>query len=747
MGEKNYNEAIDDAVWILGKEMVVLSLRNHLLLFNRPVIRRYFFRMLVSYLLVVLLASSILFPIMGAMRTKMLEERLATERNDSIAAIAVLSQQLETISNTALYLSSQKGFDRLSIIQGPISTSNYLHLTYARDFLNSIRRSNSLIDDIIVSFFDNEIVVTSNYAFDDRKDFEAFYPSESLRQAMNSFSPGFVFHWRSFSHPEFSLYQMLDAQDHQVIPFCVPLTTKGAYPMNLLGCVVVLLNRNQVADLLFSSSVQADGHYALLDQNGLQIIGNQPSNLTMPNHTYFDVTDSLFSLRVGLPEAAFQQYAQPMLSLVMRYTLFGLLLGIAAAFYSSIRATRPMQKVLEQLGGVDSLAQNKTAYQLILQSIDDMLQNINRLTDVSKIMAETQLSRRLDRLISGCDCEMEDLALIPAQGVLCYAQSIPFQDDAANSITLLNDYIRRVLPEKWIFHSLTGNNFLILIPCADEPQRKEAAHQLRMIFSETSGLFSISLSGIVSTRFERPDEISAAFENAKLLHYTMQDKMDDAVWLMETSPQGNGAFSMANQTELFHLLVAGKCDQACQKIETFFLEYQELGMEQIYYSLRMVLLMAMEQQNTYISLRQYRANVTPGENIDELLSAARQICLSVNQGKRSHNERLKEKILACIDQEFTDSELYNASLAERCGISEKYLCNFIKEQTGRTVTDLIQSKRVEFAYDLLLHSAKPINDIWQLSGFSSYNTFYKIIKRVYGLSPIELRANQEKQNT
>ena len=98
------------------------------------------------------------------------------------------------------------------------------------------------------------------------------------------------------------------------------------------------------------------------------------------------------------------------------------------------------------------------------------------------------------------------------------------------------------------------------------------------------------------------------------------------------------------------------------------------------------------------------------------------------------------QILAYIDAHFSDAGLYHATLAQAIGISEKYLSNFVKEQTGRTVSDLLQTRRLESARDLLLRTTKPVNDIWLSCGFASHNTFYKAFKRAYGLSPSELRA-------
>lgn len=732
--------------------------RNTMLLINRPVMRRFFLRTLASYLLVVLASTLALFPVFWYVRGMVQDVRIEGELDDSAAAMENLTAQLQTIQNTFLYLSGQKGFDRVSLIQGEVAPRDYIAMNNARAFLSSIKGANSLIEDIIVAFDKNDVVLTSQYVFDSRASFSSFYDVGGLAEALSSFTGqrGGARHFRFLTQATLDLPSM--AGEIQVIPFCMPLSTMLT-PVTSYGNIIVLLNHEQIASLLFSPSVRESGRYEITDAAGNHLAGvhflggaaapGAYERMAIDGTAYasFHVEGELLHANIGIPTASFSAYANPVLLIMLRYTLIGMLAGLLFSLHSAERATRPVRKILAQLDKSGAaLDHDKSAHQLILRSIDDMLEKNDRLSAISQAVHDERLGRQIDHLITGCVGEVVHDEQIPPHSVLCYALCHGGTGVAAGpSVSmLLTDYVKRLLPADWIVHPLTSEGFIVLAPCEGEEERTAFAKALADAFLQAGKLFGTALCGAVGPLCRRTDEISHAFESAKLLYYTRRHEGDGPLWLV---PQGRGtnmALTIPGQTELYHLLLSGKYEDVDKRIRMAFLDSggENAGMEQIFYTIRLVLIMAMQQQNASFHLRRYHPSATPEENIGMLLSAARSLCDITNTGKRSHNGQLLERILSYIESHFSDSELCNAAIADHVGISEKYLCSFVKEQTGRTVSDLLQSKRVGYAHSLLVSSPKPINDIWQMAGFSSHNTFYKTIRRVYGLSPSELRASR-----
>jgi AraC-like DNA-binding protein len=80
-----------------------------------------------------------------------------------------------------------------------------------------------------------------------------------------------------------------------------------------------------------------------------------------------------------------------------------------------------------------------------------------------------------------------------------------------------------------------------------------------------------------------------------------------------------------------------------------------------------------------------------------------------------------------------------ASLGERVGMSRATLVRRFQDIVGVAPMAYIQDWRIMKAYNLVLHSAMPLENIAQLCGFASGRTLSRTFKRHYGQTPNELR--------
>jgi AraC-like DNA-binding protein len=127
---------------------------------------------------------------------------------------------------------------------------------------------------------------------------------------------------------------------------------------------------------------------------------------------------------------------------------------------------------------------------------------------------------------------------------------------------------------------------------------------------------------------------------------------------------------------------------------------------------------------------------------------ARKLLLEVaeatNCRKQSHNSTLAQQIVHYVHQYFADPNLTRTSIADKFGISEPYLSQFFKEQTGETLGTYIQGLRMKQARKLLADPKTPVKDVYQNVGYSAYTTFARAFKRVYGISATNYRESLER---
>lgn len=101
---------------------------------------------------------------------------------------------------------------------------------------------------------------------------------------------------------------------------------------------------------------------------------------------------------------------------------------------------------------------------------------------------------------------------------------------------------------------------------------------------------------------------------------------------------------------------------------------------------------------------------------------------------------LVRKVLTQIDSDLT-SDLSLRNQAEKLNINSSYLSTLFKKETGATLTEYVNRKRVEHAIFLLNTTNLQIQTIAQSCGIPDVNYFTKIFKKHIGITPKDYRDN------
>ena len=103
------------------------------------------------------------------------------------------------------------------------------------------------------------------------------------------------------------------------------------------------------------------------------------------------------------------------------------------------------------------------------------------------------------------------------------------------------------------------------------------------------------------------------------------------------------------------------------------------------------------------------------------------------------NVRTVNNIMQIIEKDFTDPNMCAEYIADKLHFSAKYIYKLIRDNTGQTVGDIIEKTRLKFSLDFLTSTDKTNDEIAQICGFVSLNTFYRAFRKVYGVTPGEYR--------
>ena len=123
---------------------------------------------------------------------------------------------------------------------------------------------------------------------------------------------------------------------------------------------------------------------------------------------------------------------------------------------------------------------------------------------------------------------------------------------------------------------------------------------------------------------------------------------------------------------------------------------------------------------------------------DLFFSIARKYSRLVQKHSQKNYSLLVQKVITCIDTDIT-ADLSLKTQAKLLNVNPSYLSSLFKKETGVTLTDYVNKKRVERAKQLLKAGNTQIQTVAQNCGILDVNYFTKIFKKYEGITPKEYR--------
>lgn len=117
---------------------------------------------------------------------------------------------------------------------------------------------------------------------------------------------------------------------------------------------------------------------------------------------------------------------------------------------------------------------------------------------------------------------------------------------------------------------------------------------------------------------------------------------------------------------------------------------------------------------------------------------ANKYCALVNDLTLNSLSPIVRQAVTLIDSDLT-ADLKLNSIAYKVGVNPSYLSSIFKKETGKTVTDFVNSRRIEQAVFLLGATQMPIATVGQHCGINDNNYFTRIFKKYTGKTPAEWR--------
>ena len=137
------------------------------------------------------------------------------------------------------------------------------------------------------------------------------------------------------------------------------------------------------------------------------------------------------------------------------------------------------------------------------------------------------------------------------------------------------------------------------------------------------------------------------------------------------------------------------------------------------------------------------------EKVSEISSIMQEMfrsyCRLVRKHRLNGYSLTVQKIILTIDADLS-ANLTSSSLAKKHGISLGYLSSAFRRETGKTVSEYIAERRIEYAKYLLSSTRLQVQSVALHTGIMDVQYFSKIFKKHVGQTPSEYRNNLKNGN-
>lgn len=219
----------------------------------------------------------------------------------------------------------------------------------------------------------------------------------------------------------------------------------------------------------------------------------------------------------------------------------------------------------------------------------------------------------------------------------------------------------------------------------------------------------------------------------------------------DNQDQSTIIFSRELADKLQQYLCLGNLPGALQKLEELKLilkdgTYQDFIQNVRIFSYRLMhFIKDRDQPEIQKVLQNIRTFPEHLETLDNFAVLFKSIIESIEKGIDSSGSKGREyypQIDQLVRSQYKDANCCVQSIASDLGLSPNYIRQIYKNSTDHSLSDDLVLFRVEEACRLLNETNDPVKELYQLAGFTNYNSFFTSFKRIKGITPAAFRRNR-----
>ncbi|WP_123041141.1 response regulator transcription factor [Cohnella candidum] len=109
------------------------------------------------------------------------------------------------------------------------------------------------------------------------------------------------------------------------------------------------------------------------------------------------------------------------------------------------------------------------------------------------------------------------------------------------------------------------------------------------------------------------------------------------------------------------------------------------------------------------------------------------------------NLSVVDKAKRFIAEQIGQQELSREDIASHVFLNPDYLTRIFKKETGMSLSDYLQQRRIDYAKELLAGTGQSVSDVAVASGYSNLSYFSTIFKKATGMNPVDYRKRAQQR--
>ncbi len=739
---------------------------------------KYFFKYLGSFLVILLSCAYIAY-----LSSEIVEDQIM-EKNEMKfrEGINEIDQNLSKMYLLTENLRQDSHIRYLINTKGAIPKDKYLEIRNASKILSE----NSLIYTFPVYFFmlfrDNDIYVSSSQS---SALFSEYYGAFLVAEEENVLKAS-EFKQKLFEGNGVYTFKTVDKiifnynYKTYTLNNAILCTIKGNTILknSATHAMTFVLSPDQLVNMLLTDESREKGFLQIVDSNGHVLLqyGNSAGALQKREERElveyngekyklltYTASEAGWNVSIGFPYSIVKEQVKDIVDVVLIYVFAGFLLVIGLAYYFSSRQYSGVKKLFVTISdGGDPLGQGKDEYDILNHSLNSITENKNKYKAQMELLDQQNQALLLENLIvRGINTEKEGEEFkryftrpIEYFCVTLMKMKVKKPEDHQIALICIMEYFKECYPNDFanVHSGISDELFLFSL----SPKDASNVNNIKSLFENIINalmmdmdiIFNIGISAIGTDI----SNVNACYHQALQVTHAFYSEFANSVetYTVNINQAKDNIVGMDFLTKLSNLILSGEKNELHQQFSRVISNYQkmplqyEIQKEQIFFAIRNVIyhscLQIISEPQEQIKLPDYY-NESMERLFQRLEQSSFELCDLMEAKKKSRNNELKDNIIMYIKENYKDPSVTAVMVSQRFKISEKYLSQFIKEQTGETYAAYLEQIRIQHAKEYLLTTDWSNEKIAEETGFTALNTFYRVFHKLTGVSPGTYRAS------